>query len=76
MIEFIRTKPFPIRKDFVAISPFRGNMALLKKTLQDYKKGETQIGFTWISSMKSMGLIPRSHGKYELGQKYKTQITN
>jgi hypothetical protein len=70
MSSCIRSKPFSVKRKFVEISPFRGNMQLLKEKLEDYHKGGKQIGFTWVSSMKSMGLIPRSDGTYRLGEKY------
>jgi hypothetical protein len=41
----------------------------VKEILKKYYKGE-KIGFTYISSLKSLGLIPRSDGNYKLGQKY------
>jgi hypothetical protein len=47
------------------------------KTLQRAKNAErafwTQqpIGFTARSSLKSMGIVPRSTGCYELGSKYR-----
>ena len=44
----------------------RGNTL---KALRNFKKGQ-QIGFTRRSSLKSMGLLPRSSGCYELGAKY------
>lgn len=40
-----------------------------KEMLDRYKNG-LSIGFTWKSSLKSKGLIPRSSGKYLLGSKY------
>lgn len=64
----MKTKPFPICKIRVEKSPFR-NLEKLREILKKYKKGEP-IGFTYTSSLKSMGLIPRSNGEYVLGPKY------
>lgn len=63
-------RPFPIIQERVEKSPFK-NTKTLKNVLMRYKAGET-IGFTYISSLKSMGLIPRSNGDYQLGEKYAT----
>jgi hypothetical protein len=38
--------------------------------LTEFKKGKS-IGFTYVSSLKAMGLIPRANGKYEISAKYK-----
>lgn len=65
----IKNKPFTIEIDRVKISPFK-NTNLVKKTLKKWKKNKKSIGFTFTSSLKSMGLIPRSSGNYELGNKY------
>ena len=61
-------KPFPIKQERVEKSPFK-DIKKLKCVLTRYKAGEN-IGFTYISSLKSMGLIPRSSGVYQLGKKY------
>jgi len=61
-------RPYPILQERVEKSPFQ-NTTKLKSVLKRYKAGET-IGFTYISSLKSMGLIPRSNGVYQLGEKY------
>jgi hypothetical protein len=63
-------RPFPIIQERVEKSPFK-NTTTLKSVLMRYKAGET-IGFTYTSSLKSMGLIPRSSGVYQLGEKYAT----
>jgi len=61
-------RPIPWNKDAVAISPFK---TLERATTAEiaYKKKES-IGFTAISSLKSMGRIPRASGLYEIGDKY------
>jgi len=51
-------------------SPF-GTLSRTKKTYKNYKNGKS-VGFTARSSLKSMGLIPRSSGCYVLGTKYQT----
>jgi len=64
-------KPFPIKASRVNISPFRGNIPAVREAMQLYNKGgQSAIGFTKTSSLKSMGLIPRSTGLYVLGDKY------
>lgn len=60
--------PFSIQEKNVKKSPFK-TIAKCKETLQKWKQGEN-IGFTYIASLKSMGLIPRSNGYYMLGSKY------
>ena len=63
--------PFPIKESRVKISPFRGNVSSVKEAIGLYKKGgQSAIGFTKTSSLKSMGLVPRSTGLYVLGDKY------
>jgi hypothetical protein len=62
------TKPFPINAKRVRKSPFK-NIAKTLKAKRNFQKGKP-IGFTKRSSLKSMGLIPRSSGLYELGSKY------
>jgi len=69
MIISISSHPFPILPSRLAKSPFK-DMITLKRVLKKYERGEP-IGFTARSSLKAMGLIPRAHGKYELGSKYK-----
>jgi hypothetical protein len=41
----------------------------VKKALGKYKRKE-KIGFTQLSSLRSMGLIKRAGGAYKLGEKY------
>lgn len=64
-----RRKAYSISTSRVKKSPFR-NVASVKRTLRKYRKGK-KIGYTQRSSLRSMGLIPRSNGKYLLGNKYK-----
>jgi hypothetical protein len=62
-------RPFPINGSRVRKSPLK-TPTKTKKALSDYKKGKS-IGFTYVSSLKAMGLLPRSNGKYEISAKYK-----
>ena len=39
-------------------------------TNEKYKKNKGSVGFTITASLKSMGLVPRSNGRYVLGKKY------
>lgn len=63
-----RQTAFAWKTSRVAKSPF--------KTLKAAKKAESSakdkkpIGFTATSSLKAMGLLPRSNGCYKLGPKY------
>ncbi len=59
-----------VPQSWIAKSPFKSQKDL-KTALQDYKKGKS-IGFSRVASLKSMGLIPRSNGKFEVGPKYKS----
>ena len=45
--------------------PTRKNREMLRK----FKTGKS-IGFTWRSSLKAKGMLPRSNGSYRLGAKY------
>lgn len=60
--------PYPFSTRRVKHSPFK-RMANAKKTLRAHRAGKS-IGFTARSSLKSMGVLPRSSGCYQLGQKY------
>ena len=64
-----KKQPYAISSKRVNKSPFK-NIATLKKTLKTYKSGK-KIGYTQKSSLRSMGLIKRSNGKYQLSDKYK-----
>jgi len=44
-------------------------MKRAKNAFNKFKSGKS-IGFTATSSLKSMGIIPRSSGCYEIGNKY------
>jgi hypothetical protein len=63
-----RTRPFPIQKKRVEKSPFQ-SIVKVKEALKKYKNKKS-IGFTYVSSLKAMGLIPRANKKYELSKKY------
>lgn len=63
-----KTTPYSIRPAFVKISPF-SSVDSVKKALRKYKRKE-KLGFTQMSSLRSMGLIQRSDGSYRLGSKY------
>jgi len=41
-----------------------------KNALRRWKQGKS-IGFTWISSLKAKGLIPRSNGTKRVSPKYR-----
>ena len=61
-------KPYAISQARVAKSPF-SSVDSVKKALGKYKRKE-KIGFTALSSLRSMGLVKRSDGTYKLGDKY------
>lgn len=67
-MSFKSNRPFSWSLKRVELSPF-SSMEQAKKSEKAYNQGK-KIGFTFTSSLKSMGRIPRSHGKYELGDKY------
>ena len=60
---------YTIKNRRVKLSPLK-TAANVRSTLKNYKAGKS-IGFTATSSLKSMGLIPRSNGCFVLGSKYK-----
>lgn len=64
----IRDKPFPMNEKRISKSPMK-TIEKVKEVLKKYNNHE-KIGFTYISSLKSLGLIPRSDGFYKLGEKY------
>jgi hypothetical protein len=45
-------------------------LKMVKEKEKAYNSGK-EIGFSYESSLKSMGIIKRSSGKYTLGKKYK-----
>lgn len=61
-------KPYAVSQARVAKSPF-SSVDSVKKALGKYKRKE-KIGFTQLSSLRSMGLIKRADGTYKLGDKY------
>jgi len=69
------SRPIGWKRSRIEISPFaKGrNVAeatkLAKQKEREYTSGK-DIGFSYTSSLKSMGRIPRSNGKYVLGAKY------
>ncbi len=63
-----RSKSFPVSPARVRKSPFK-SPAKVKQALRNYKSGKS-IGFTYVSSLKAMGLLPRANGKYMISAKY------
>jgi hypothetical protein len=61
--------PFALNKKKVAKSPMK-TLILVLSTEKKFRKGQP-IGFTFVSSLKSMGRIPRANGCYTLGNKYR-----
>jgi hypothetical protein len=61
-------RPFAVSPARVRKSPFK-SPAKAREALRSYKKGKS-IGFTYVSSLKAMGLLPRANGKYEISKKY------
>lgn len=61
-------KPYSVSQARVEKSPF-SSVESVKKALGKYKRKE-KIGFTQLSSLRSMGLIKRADGTYKLGDKY------
>ena len=62
------SKPYALTSSRVTKIPF-SSVDSVKKALGKYKRKE-KIGFTQMSSLRSMGLIKRSDGSYKLGDKY------
>jgi hypothetical protein len=67
-----KTKPFKQSNLAAQRSPFK-SLNSVRKSLKKYKQ-KKPIGFTPTSSLRSMGLIPRSSGCYEVGNKYKNIV--
>ena len=69
-------RPISWKESRLAISPFakgrniKDATKLAKQKEKEYKLGKN-IGFSYVSSLKSMGRISRSNGEYILGEKYK-----
>ena len=61
-------KPYAITSSRVVKSPF-SSVDAVKKALGKYRRKE-KIGFTQMSSLRSMGLVKRADGTYKLGDKY------
>jgi hypothetical protein len=61
-------KKYPWNTRRVSRSPFK-TLKRAKQTLKNLNRGKS-IGFTATSSLKSMGIIPRTSGCYILGSKY------
>jgi hypothetical protein len=73
------TRKFAWDNMFIKQSPFikgktmKDALILAKQKEKDYNQGY-EIGFSYTSSLKSMGRIKRSNGLYVLGDKYKRLI--
>jgi hypothetical protein len=65
---YVKKTPFMVLKSRVSKSPF-SSISRVREAIQKYKKGQ-KIGFTYVSSLKAMGLIPRAGGRYEVSKKY------
>ena len=63
-----KRRAYTMKNSRVKRSPLK-TKARVRTTLKNYKAGKS-IGFTALSSLKSMGLVPRSNGCYQLGAKY------
>jgi len=63
-----RRRPYTMKNSCVRRSPLK-TKARVRSTLKNYKARKS-VGFTATSSLKSMGLVPRSNGCYRLGSKY------
>lgn len=61
-------KPYAISSARVAKSPF-SSVDAVKKALGKHRRKE-KLGFTQVSSLRSMGLIKRADGTFKLGEKY------
>jgi hypothetical protein len=65
---FVKKTPFAINKLRVAKSPF-ASIQKVREAIKKYKNGK-RIGFTFVSSLKAMGLVARANGRYEVSKKY------
>ena len=63
-----KRRAYTMKNSRVRRSPLKTKARVLA-TLKNYKAGRS-VGFTATSSLKSMGLVPRSNGCYQLGPKY------
>jgi len=66
----LSNRPFPYNEKWIQYSPFSSIQSAKNIEHSYLLYGGKSIGFSQLSSLKSMGRIPRSHGKYEIGQKY------
>ena len=77
MSDCVRDAPFPVVAARVRRSPFARKqhrsiqeaIALVHASIARWSASDS-IGFTYVASLKSMGLIPRANGRYVLGPKY------
>lgn len=65
-----KRRPYTLKQSHVRKSPFRTTQRA-RAALRALRRG-APIGFTARSSLKSMGLVPRSDGCFRLGDKYTT----
>ena len=68
-INIMSDRPFQLTSQKAQQSPMK-TISNVRAVLQQYHSGKS-IGFSYVSSLKSMGLLPRTDGKYRLGQKYR-----
>jgi len=66
------TRKYPMVPERVAQSPFK-TVARAREVLARYRRGES-IGFTYLASLRSMGLVKRVDGTYRLGPKYESAV--
>jgi len=62
------SKPFRMNRYRISKCPMK-TIEKVKEILKKYHRGES-IGFSYMSSLKSLGLIPRSDGIYRVSSKY------
>ncbi|NDE16147.1 hypothetical protein EBZ80_14565 [bacterium] len=62
------SRPYALSRERVRLSPF-ATVEKARDALARYQRGES-IGFTYVSSLKAMGILPRANGQYQLGPKY------
>lgn len=67
------SRPFPLSLKRIAISPFKDKNSVIE-TERKYRDGKS-IGFTALASLRSMGRLPRSNGRYVLGEKYRNTMS-
>lgn len=75
-------KPFPIIRENVMLSYFKTHknpIKAVKDSIKSFKKGETNKIYGkhyGLSSLKAMGLVPRSNGKYDINSTTKPYCQN